>query len=290
MAVRCLADVNAAYDDGRWHMQRFYKSTGTAGDGHWHDWSYAAGQPGYDARIGAVGEFNPYVATKNDAIWFPGIAESHERHLARITLCTVASGTGQLTLDGVLYDLLGVYPLIDGDSTDEQTFTNAAPLPRYADGVGVFPVLVNHVSPIVSAANLTYKFLDTEDVEQTVSAGVHLTGQNRVCSGITGTTAAGAISLPIASAHGCKAITSLTFTAAPGGLFAVYLVKPITTIQNCDGSSAAAKIATEKDVFCMDSMRLPRIYDGAWLGFFLRPNGSARTISSVFGNATFIWG
>lgn len=285
-----MADIASAFDDGRFHNQRFYKGALTAGDTHWQDWSFGAGQPSYDARIGTAGEFNPYTAVRNDAIYFPAINSDQHRHLVDMTLQTVASGTNQATLDSVVYDLLGVYPLIDGDSTDEQLFDNTQTLPRYTDGLGVVPVMVNHVSPMIATTTAIMKYNDTDDIEQTVTVGVHLTGQNRVVSGIGGTLSVGPLSLPLAAgSKGVKTINSIQFSTAPGGLFAIYLIKPLTTIMNCDGNNTTDKIATEKQFTFNNAFNFPRIYDGAWLGMFLRPNGGARTINSVFGHMTFIW-
>lgn len=290
MAVRRMADVASAFDDGRFHQQRFYKAALTSGDTHWQDWSFGAGQPAYDARIGTAGQFNPYVAQRNDAVYFPPIDSDKNRHLMGMTLHTVASGTNQATLDCIVYDLLGVYPLIDGDSTDEQLFDNTSTLPRYTDGKGVIAVMVNHVSPMIATATAVMKYNDTNDVEQTVTIGCHLTGQNKVVSGIGGTLSLGSFSLPMAAgSSGIKTLNSLQFNTAPGGLFAVYLLKPLTTILNCDGNNTTDKIATEKELTFNNGFNYPRIYDGAWLGMFLRPNGGARTISSVFGHMTFIW-
>lgn len=290
MPIQRMADIASAFEDGRFHLQRFYKGALTAGDTHWQDWSFGAGQPGYDARIGTAGAFNPFTAVRNDAIYFPAINSDQHRHLASVTLRTVASGTNQITLDAIVYDLLGVYPLIDGDSTDEQIFDNTQTLPRYTDGLGVMPVIVNHVSPMISAATAVMKYNDTDDVEQTVTIGIHLTGQNRIVSGIDGTTSVGSFSVPLAAgSKGVKTINSIQFNTAPGGLYAIYLLKSLTTIQNNDGNATTDKIATEKELAFMNATHLPRIYDGAWLGMFLRPNGGARTINSVFGNMTFIW-
>lgn len=292
MPIRNLSDTVAAYDEGRVHVQRFYKGANvTAGDTRWHDWSFAAGQPAYDARIGASGQFNPYIATKNDAIWFPPINADQHRHLKHIVLRTNASGASQVTTDGIFYDLLGVYPLIDGDSTDTQEFTNDDPLPRYADGVGVIPVLVNHVAPMVAASGGTMVYTDSDDVQRTVTFGVALGGTGNVVSvQKANTTSFGALSMPTNGGRGIKAINSIQFNAAPGGLFSIYMVRPLTTILNCDGAGTADKVATEKFLALQNAWHYPRIYDGAWLGFFLRPNGGSRTFASVYGYCEFIWG
>ena len=291
MPIRNLSDTVAAYEAGRFHVQRFYKgANATAGDTRWHDWSFAAGQPAYDARIGVAGQFNPYVASKNDAIWFPSINAGEHRHLKRVVMATVASGASQLTTDGVLYDLLGVYPLIDGDSTDEQVMTNDSPLPRYADGVGVIPVLVNHVSPMLASCAGTMTYTDSDNVQRTVGIGVSLGGTGNVVSTQRNVTSFGALSLPTNGGRGVKSVDAVQFTTAPGGLFAIYMIRPLTTIMNCDGAGTADKIATEKFMAQQNAWHYPRIYDGAWLGFFLRPNGGARTFSSVYGYCEFIWG
>ena len=291
MPIRNLSDTVAAYDEGRVHIQRFYKAANvTTGDGRWHDWAFASGQPAYDARIGVAGQFNPVVATRNDAIWFPDIPSDQERRLKRIVLRTQASGTSQATTDALLYDLVGVYPLIDGDNTDLQEFTNDDPLPRYSDGIGVIPVLVNHVAPMVASCAGTYTYTDSEDVQHTSPMGVSRGGAGNVVSGWNATTSFGSLSLPTNGGRGVKAINSIQFTTAPGGLFAIYMIRPITTLQNNDGGLTAEKIATEKFLAINHAWHYPRIRDGAHLGFFLRPNGGSRTFASVYGYLEFIWG
>ena len=295
MPIRNLSDVIAAYDEGRYHVQRFYKGANSVSNVPplWTDWSYAAGQPGYDARIGSAGQFNPYVASKNDAVWFPDIPAGGQRHLKRIVLRTQAASTGQRTTQGVVYDLLGVYPLIDGDSTDTQEFTNDSPLPRYSDGKGVFPVLVNHVSPQIVNAGGSMTYLGSDDVEYTVGFGVLLGAPGHVvsCPTTAASSSANARGPLTMSLHsgvaGVKQIKSITFSSAPGGLFAIYMVKPLTTILNCDGASTADKIATEKFMCLQNCWHFPRIYDGAWLGMFLSAN--AQTFAGVYGYMEFIW-
>ena len=290
MTIRNLGDVYSAVDAGRIHIQRFYKTASTTGDGQWIDWAYASGQPAYDARIGTALAFNPFVASRNDAIYFPGIDSAHERRILEITLHTIAGGASQATLSAQVYDLLGVYPLIDGDSTDEQLLDNALTLPRYADGAGVVAVLVNHVAPMLAAANGVMTYVDAAGVDRTSSIRVALTGQNKAASAIAGGGGAGA-ACPLGMGTvggGVRRINSIQFAAAPGGLFAVYLLKPLMTIHNNDGLLTAEKTPTEK-AFTASGLRMPRVYDGAHLGFFIMPNGGGRSVS-MFGDITFIWG
>jgi len=165
-------DVLAAYDAGRFHSQRFIKTgAGQANDTRWQDWAFQAGQPAYDARIGVAGSFTPVTAVRNDALYFPDIPAGMERKLHRLFINPKASNASQATVDFVLYDLVGYYPLIDGDSTDTQEFDNTLTLPRYTDGEGVGLVIVNHVAPAVQGGVATIAYTDSKGVAQSVTVG-----------------------------------------------------------------------------------------------------------------------
>lgn len=287
--IKTIADITSSVNNGKIHIQRFYKTAGQAGDTYWQDWSYASGQPSYDARVGTALEFNPYTAVRNDAIYFPSKNSDETRHLLEMTIRTLASGTNQVVCDILLYDLLGVYPLIDGDSTDEQVFDNTETLPRYEDGIGVIPVIVNHVAPTTSTGSGTIKYIGTDDVEYSASLSILNSGINKIC-GANGTTSIGNVGIGFYSgAKGAKSVSSITFSTPPGGLFAVYMIKMLGTIANHDGAAVAEKIFTEKNFMVQNAAMMPEIKDGAWLGMFYRPNGSERTVS-LFGTMTFVWG
>jgi hypothetical protein len=291
MPIQSVADMNSAYAAGRVHTQRFIKTAaGLAGDGQWQDWAYTGGQPAFDARIGVTAEFTPFVATRNDAIWFPSIASDQHRHLAGLRWYSTAGGAGQLSVEVQMYDLLGVYPLLDGDSTDTQTMDNTQPLPRYADGVGVQMVLVNHISPGTVAADCTITYVDSFGSTKTTAFGTSLAGLGKAAFGETILASSGSLYVPLSSAsRGVVSVTDITFSAPPGGLWAIYLVRPIAHISNRGGSAGQTTVMTQKCFCHEDAFMLPRIYDGAHLGFFYMPNGGARTVATIYGTATFIW-
>jgi hypothetical protein len=289
--IRSPRDIADAFSNGRAHTQRFLKNAGAAGDGQWQDWAYASGQPAYDARIGDALTFTPQVASRNDAIWFPEIAAGQSRHLIGLRMYVTASGTGQLTVDSQMYDLLGVYPLIDGDNTDPQAMDNTAPLPRYADGVGVRAILVNHIAPgLVAGAPAVIDYTDSDGVARTMTVYSTTVGVGKAAFSLQSTGASiGSLFLPD-DGPGVARIDGLTFTSAPGGLWAIYLVRPIERIEWRGGLAGVTQtVMTEKCLCSQSSFNLPRIYDGAHLGFFYMPNGSARTVA-MFGSASFIWG
>lgn len=285
MAIRRLSDLNAAFDAGKWHLQRFQKNAGPSHALQWADPSFGSGQPPYDARVGVPLEFTPCVAQKNDAIWFPGIASGEERYLVSATFWT-----NQATFNGpgsvVLYDLIGYYPLIDGDSNDPQDLDNTLPLPRYADGKGVVAVMVNHIAPALQNGVCTIEYIDSTDTARSATVAIPNLGQNLVVSGHSATSAGnyGTVNLPLPGGQGIKQITRITHTTAPGGLHCIYLIQILGTAVLGDNL-----VAFEKDFALKDGFRLPRIYDGAWLGWFDRiGTGTSRTVTA-FGNFVFAW-
>lgn len=286
MALASLADLNAAFDAGRWHHQRVYKAAGTSHGNTWADPSFAAGQPAYDARVGAAATFTPCIAQRNDAIFFPAIPAGMERRLTSVTLWAYSATYGG-PVSVVLYDLLGYYPLIDGDSTDTQAFDNTLTLPRYASGEGVFPVMVCHVAPALQTGVAVIDYTDSSGTARTMTLGVPNNGQNLVCSGVRAAASndVGPLFMALANqARGVRSIDALTYTTPPGGLHCIYLVKPLATVQLGDNG-----LAREKEFYGAAGMHCPRIEDGAWLGWFdCISNASPRTVA-WFGSLTFAW-
>ena len=292
MPITSTADVAAAYADGRSHTQRFLKNLGSSGDNRWHDWSYTSGQPAYDARIGEALAFRPIDATRNDAIFFPPIAAGQTRHLTELSVFCGANGGDLLNQSFELYDLLGVYPLIDGGSTVEQAMGNAAGLPRYGDGVGVRAVLVNHVAPATtSAVPIVVSYVDSDDVarDTTVYSTNDGLGTIAVTIRSSGSGTQGLLYLPT-EGGGVKSITSVTFGGDAGGFWCIYLVKPIARIDWQGGVvGQTATVFSVKNFATHNAFDFPRIYDGAALGFFVLRNGGTRSVS-IFGTASFVWG
>ena len=286
--IRTLADLNDAYTAGMAHSQRVLKNAGASHTTQWADPTFASGQPPYDAHVGTPLQFMPCVAQKNDAVYFPTIASGQTRHLHTLTLWS-----NQATFNGpgsvVIYDLLGYYPLIDGDSTDTQEMDNTLTLPRYADGDGVFAVWVNHVAPAIANGMATVLYTNSDGVQQSVTVNVPNVGVNLVATGgVQGSASAvsGALAMPLASgAKGVRSIDAVTYMTPPSGLHCIYLVKVLGTMTLGDNL-----VTAEKDFFIHNGCNMPRIHDGAWLGWF--DNIGAGTARSVawFGQFGFVWG
>lgn len=288
--LRSIKDVVDAVDSGRVHTQRFFKNANTVlGDSTWTDWAFASGQPAYDARIGDAATFTPAVAERNDAIWFPSIPAGMERRLLEMNIYTAGSAAGQVRVESQIYDLLGYYPLLDGDSTDVQEMDNTLSLPRYSSGAGVRAVLVNQVAPAISNSQVLITYTNSDGVSgRTVTWDTTLYGLTKVCytSGVGGSAAP--LYCNLASGDtGIRSIDSIQFLTPPGGLFAIYLVKPLSFIDN--RNNIASPVFSERNFLMTNGFNMPLVPDGAHLGLFCMTLGSNRAFS-IYGNASFIWG
>lgn len=292
--IRSHADVLAAYDAGRFHTQRFIKTgAGQVNDTRWQDWAFQAGQPAYDARIGVSNTFTPISAVRNDAIYFPDVPAGMQRMLHRVTVVPKASNASQASIDFVLYDLVGYYPLIDGDSTDPQDFDNTLTLPRYADGKGLRLVMVNHVSPGVVAGRMLLEYTDSTGAAQTLDTLVPNNGINTACCGVN-TVGTGSMTNLMLPTLDVRSIQRITYTVPPGGLHCIYVIKPLAQFQHwhdalLQADTTGVKSGIEVDFALKDGWRMPVIQDGAHLSLFYRNNGGGRN-TTFFGTADFIWG
>ena len=288
MAIRSVKDAVDAFDAGRVHSQRFFKNAGSIGDGVWHDWSYISGQPAYDARIGDALTLTPMIAVRNDAIHFPAIGAGMDRHLHSLEYVITPIGASQFQVEFALYDLVAVYPLIDGDSTDLQEMVNDLPLPRYASGEGVMAVLVNHVSPSISVANATVGYVNSDGAVKSVVWNAPVYGVGNVCYTVSTGGAKGPLYCGLAGGdRGVRQINSVQFDVSPGGLWAIYLVKPMAQFSH--RPAASSSVTSEAQFLTKKGSKMPKVEDGAWLGMFYLPQSGARA-SSIYGHATFVWG
>ena len=286
-----MKDIVDAHNDGRVHLQRFIKTGGNVtGDGQWQDWSYMSGQPAYDPRIGSIGTFTPFVASKNDAIYFPPIPLGMERRISFINLVTPSGNIGQERTECFLYDLLGVYPLLDGDSTDLQELNNTLSLSRYADGKGVQMLIVNHISPSANPATATIGYTDSNDIDRSISVAITPNGVPKIATAQTTSSVFGFPFVPLAS-QGVKRVNNFQLNTSAGGLFAVYLIKPFVNMCEKSGLNGfGIRLATERHLTFQNAFSMPKIEDGAWLGWFAMPFAASRSVPVIFGNIEFVWG
>jgi hypothetical protein len=276
-----LSAINSAFDDGRWLTSRFLKNAGTATALQWADATFASGQPAYDAHVGTPLAFTPCVALRNDSIALPVGA-------TQLALTEIDIWTNQAGYNGpascVLFDLVGFYPLIDGDSTDAQAMDNTQALPRNANGKDLVAVMVNHVAPAVQNGQCSVDYVDAFGVSRNAVLSVPNNGINLVCSGPQAAIQTDVGNFAMSLPGGVRQITAIQHLTAPGGLHCIYLLRPIATVVCGDNL-----LVTNKSFIAQNAFAPPLLQPGAWLGWFYRIGAGTARQMSFFGQMTFAW-
>lgn len=264
--MKNYAEVIDAYDKGRVYVSPFRKVRATSAT-YWADLSYGAGTPiaNYYASTPLVQAELPY----NEGIFHGGGVNKY-LHKTMLQSNTASALPSEFTL----CDYVSYIPFIDGDSTDEQTFTTHA-LPRYTDGLGIQCILVSQGSGTASA-NMTLKYKNQDGVSKSAVTFVD------------GTASAGYLPhyrseyLQLAQGdYGIREIESVQFASSVGGIYAIVFVRPLAILQAQDTTTP-----TEKDYF-IDSMSMQQVSKDAYLNFLCKPI-TASTMT-VQGRLDFIW-
>lgn len=281
MAISKLRDiVERCYLGGKNQISSFRKvpaiaSTATAVV----DFSMSPGNPRANFYTGDA----LTSTTLNSAygIWHGGNVYPDTKILRKVDFITPPTTITPMKL--YVLDYLLFYPLIDMDSTDEQTFTNTVTLPRYTDGTNVKAFLVA-TNPYVGGAQFTMNYTNQNGVSKTTrlqTTNTHTYIGTIVHSGATAGLSGTFINTP--DGDGIRSVQSITFMSPNGGLAALVLCKVITTVTTNNLSPSQS----EWDCLIQKG-ELPIIKDGAYLNFVGQVNGSAASVV-VSGLVETVW-
>lgn len=250
--------------------------------GQWVDLSMTSGNP--------VPQY--YAATPLAAAVLDGIRGIYHPSPSPSSLYLVQMGlvtpTAGLVGTYHLLDYLLYYPFIDLDDTDAQTMDNTTPLPRYADGAGVRLMLVTLAPTTGGSASFTFDYVNQDGVAATAPSQTLNSAVTNIASLLTGAQAVanglGSPFLRLASGDtGVRSVTAWYQAAPLGGLAALVLVKPVTSL-------AVREINTMSEIG-HPWMRPgpPPVADGAYLGLIMN---CAATVAAgnLTGYARFAWG
>lgn len=232
-SVRHIA--TAIEDDGARWTSWIHKTGGPVPvtTGSWNDMSMGAGIPKYNAYVGNQTTATPLTGNGNNGIYLgPAPEAGQAKYLHGIGLQTTGTGVPAYV---VFCDYLMCYPLVDGDSVDQQDMENTASLPRYTDGVGVRCMAVV-TTPMASNADVTVSYTNqagtsgrtsTFKIQFTTTVGGIVSSSDAI-----NTTGRGSPFIPLANGDtGIRSIEAVTLAASAGGFFALVLVKPLASIQ-----------------------------------------------------------
>jgi hypothetical protein len=257
MPFRSVAEVAAAVEQGRHHIQHFIRTSvyGSFGTNPFGDFSVASGIPSYNAYVGTALEATQLIGQRNNSIYVgPGI--STERYLLSMSL--THGGTTGFLPSVYFLDYLMFYPYIDLDNTDQQDLTNDVTLPRYTDGEGVRMLMMMQTPGTSTATNIAINYTNQDGVAKTITTAYRASG-------------------------GIGVIGPNMISTSGGGFGVMVLVKPLFTMSANELSSTVEKN------FLREQAALPRILDGAFLNYIFNISTQTSGLLPMVGQAQFVW-
>jgi len=263
MALKGVRDIsNAIERDGKFHYAYAFKATMPTPvvAGRFIDTSQSTGIPKFNSYVGDALGATPLTGSVNNNGLYPGnFISGSSKHLARWQAQLLGN---VVPANLMLLDYLMFYPLIDGDSVDEQTMDNTLTIPRYSHGQ---VMLVCSVGGAQNGAG-TMNYYNQDGVLKTTNFFVGTPGQYTISTTavLNGSTDFCPF-IPLASGDiGVSAIDSITFSVAPGGFFTATIVKPLATLPILEQAYAAEK------QFPFQQGQAIEIKQGAYLNFIAK--------------------
>ncbi len=282
--MRTQADINAAYEAGRYLYSSFNKNiTVTMGVGVSQDLSGLPGNPVAQYYLGAAGTSTGLYRSTDWGLNH-GQNVDTQKYLHTVLLNTV---TAMTPITVRILDYLMFYPFI-GMDTGLQNLTNNLTLPRYAASEGVQMMLVEQ-NPYTGSAQVQIGYTNQDGVAgrltpiirlNTATAIGTIATSERSTLGVTGDF----VALQQGD-YGVQSVETIEFITGDTGVCAVVLVKPIVTL--------AIQEITAPCLYDLwfEMGVLPEIRNNAYLNMIVKPSGNlaGATTNTIFGEITTIW-
>ena len=264
----------------------------TSAAGRWHELLSAGGTGGAMTLTGTAGTGIARSSSDTGALPIgPTVETSQTKHLLSMTVNTPSTVLTPAQI--VLTDIIHIYPslvMVTTPSTlsNHPTWTGTGDT-RMTNAKGVqLSALLTTASTAAGQITPTYVDQDNNTAQATARSmfgpvAAHPAGALFGDTGVTATP--GGYVAPLgAGDYGVRQVSSYAInTGATGGTGCFILHRPIATIP-----LAAANTPTVYD-FTTGPIRLPRIYDGACLGFFVQIGGALTTGQVITGELVYGW-
>lgn len=283
MGFSSVDDLVTEVTGGKYASVRYQKTNSagaTSAAGRAHSLFTWTGIPTAGSYSGTAGVATQLTSSTTGALNLNSAVSPDTRHLLSMSSWTASTVVTPATL--ILCDFLLYYPscVVTGTPT---TLNNTATLPRYTSGDGVMCFV--EVQTALGAASPALTLTYTDESGNTGNAGLALTSPANSAPISTLFQNNGGIFLPLAGADkGVRRIDSYTLASGTTGTVAFVLCKPLAEIP-----LLAANTATERD-FLSQIPALPKIEDGACLGFITMIGAAMTTSQTVMGRVDYGWG
>jgi hypothetical protein len=263
----------------------------TSAAGRFHEALSGGGTGGAMVLTGTPGTGVAMTSASTGALPIgPAVETAETKHLLSMTINTPATTLTPAML--VLTDIIHIYPslvMVTTPSTlsNHPTFTGTGDT-RLTDSDGIqLSALLTTASS--AAGQITPNYRDQGGADQATARSMHGPVAAHPAGALFGdvgvTATPGGYVAPLAAGdYGVQRVNSYAInTGATGGTGCFILHRPIATIP-----LAAGNTPTVMD-FTTGPIRLPRIYDGACLGFFVQIGGALTTGQVINGELVFGW-
>lgn len=293
MAIQSIDNLINAISGGKTARYDWNKITGAANyaAGRWYEMMSLAGSPVATTYPGSALAWVTCTESTGDGtnafgIQHGGDVSTDIKHLLNMAAWGTAASSVPSTL--MLVDVQGYYPGINMNSLSAQTLTGTPTL-RYANGVGIRAFLAVRATTGSTAHNLAYNYNNQAAAANTNPVTVACTASAIVPHITHSGLAANNYGpfLPLAQGDtGIQQFNTVTLSAASGtaSTAALVLVKPLAQI-----TIGIASLMTEKDLL-NQIPSLPRIRDGACLGWILGTGAATVAATTFAGQTEFVWG
>ena len=264
----------------------------TSAAGRYHECLAGGGTGGAMTLTGTAGTGIAFSSATVGALPIgPSVETSQTKHLLSMTVNTPATTLTPAQL--ILTDIIHIYPslvMVTTPSTlsNHPTWTGTGDT-RMTNAKGVqLSALLTTASSAAGQITPTYVDQDNNTAQATARSmhgpvAAHPVGALYGDTGVTATPGGYVAPLGVGD-YGVRQVNSYAInTGATGGTGCFILHRPIATIP-----LAAANTPTVYD-FTTGPIRLPRIYDGACLGFFVQIGGALTTGNVITGELVFGW-
>jgi len=294
MAIQSTDALVTALTSGQMARYDWNKVTGAASyaAGRWYETMSLGGLPVATTYPGTARTWVTCTEATGDGtnafgIRHGGDVSTNLKHILNMAAWSTSATGVPGTL--MLVDVQGYWPGIDMNVNTVQTLIGTPTL-RYANGAGCRLYLAARATTGATAHNLSYSYTNQAGTAgrvqpTTVAATASAIVPHIVHSG----TAANNYGpfLPLASGDtGVANVANIQLSAASGtaSTAVLTLVRPLTQI-----TLSVAGLMTEKDLL-NQIPSLPRIIDGACLGFLWGAGAATGGLSTFAGSVEFVWG
>jgi len=289
MAIQSVDNIVSSISAGKTRTEPWNKITGAAAytAGRWYNTFTLGGYPSAGSYSGTALTAVQMTDATTGAIAHGGNVSTDLKHIINTELVTsAATGVPSFLM---LCDFLLYYPSINMNLATAQTLTNGVSLPRYTTGDGVMAFLEVTATTGATAHNVALSYTDQAGNAANALGATTACTASAIVPHLTHTgTAANnyAPFLPLAAGDtGIRSVQTITISAASGaGTAAFVLAKPLCTIP-----LSTVSVATGRD-FLFNMPSLPRIVDGACLGYLLYSGAATAASTSFIGTNQFVWG